>query len=452
MSVAAFCHDVNKMPWNGTDWSWVNTGRTSKMLFACTPYDPTEPAPVWYRRVGLVVICATNSLSIIAITLRTYFRWRKTKRFGKDDWWLIAAGSMSGWAFYFIIASMIKVATCMYYLRFIPDHRTRLQHFVYVLSTSAIIIGLVQAGVWVFNCSPVESNFIYNVEHMACPPVDKARWSWIVFSILVDSALLWIPWRILQQSGLPTAERRVLKLVFAANLLGTLTCIGNVYGVVTFEGNPYYDSYGALDDDFTHSEAAFILINNAEVLMYVIGACFPVLSPYLVSLARSARSGSRNKSSTLPSWRVDIEAADASSPQPFETRRDSQPKRCVRDGDELDTVLDSVDGSRAVTVMPMRVGTGSFDLNGKRSAIADETMGALTPATMVVSLDSAVGFHTVKTDQNSGLQVDGGIDVEMQLQMPAEAHTHTLSRIRSDDGIRYGLGRRKSESDLERRS
>ncbi|KAK6341398.1 hypothetical protein TWF696_008474 [Orbilia brochopaga] len=526
MAVAKFCENNQTMPWNGSDYSWVGTGRTINMLFACTPYDPSQYAPIWYNRVGLVVICVANSLSIIAIALRTYFRWRKTKSFGKDDWWLIAAGvrtlqeqtnphdichilyarnsneliqrhvpgtqvilvfiyfpallvsnrtgsglyvenipfedrqalwlSMSGWAFYFIIASMIKVATCMYYLRIIPDHRTRLQHFVYVLSTAIMIIGLVQAGVWVFNCSPVEANFIYNVEHMNCPAVDKARWSWIAFSAVIDSALLWIPWRILQHAGLPTAERRVLKLVFAANLLGTLTCIGNVYGVITFDGDPYYDSYGALDDDFTHSEAAFILINNAEVLMYVIGACFPVLSPYLVSLARSARSGSRNKSSTLPSWRVDIEGGADTSPHPLTIgRRESHPKRYMRDDDGLDTMLETVgvgiSCDRAVTVMPTKSSRGRADScvcsrNGER----DDTMGALTPATVVVSLDSAVGMHMVKDDNpDSGVRVDHDGDVEMRVQVPAEVQTaHAHLRTRSDDGVRYGVGRRRSDGDL----
>ncbi|KAF3214150.1 hypothetical protein TWF679_005016 [Orbilia oligospora] len=89
---ARFCSEEYWTPWNGTAYSWVGTGRTENMLFACTPYDPDVYAPLWYNRLGLVIVCISNSLAIIAIALRTYFRWRKLKKFGKDDWWLVAAG------------------------------------------------------------------------------------------------------------------------------------------------------------------------------------------------------------------------------------------------------------------------------------------------------------------------------------------------------------------------
>ncbi|KAF3937903.1 hypothetical protein ABW19_dt0209350 [Dactylella cylindrospora] len=381
---AEFCNDEAWMPWNGTDYSWVGTSRTSSMSFACTPYEPNEYAPLWYNRLGLAIICVANSLAIIAIVVRTYLRWRKMKSFGKDDWWLMAAGllitcvyfpallvsnrmgvglfvenipfenrqalwlSMSGWAFYFIIASMIKVATCMYYLRIIPDHRTRFQHIVYVLATTIMILGLVEAGIWVFNCNPVEANFIYNLEYFSCPPVDKARWT-------------------------------------------------NIYGVLTFEGQYYNDEYGR-GDDFTHSEAAFILINNAEVLMYVVGACFPVLSPYLVSLARSV-AGSRRKSTTLPSWRVfPIDAFEAHQ---F-PRRESHPKKSANEG--LNTVLENDEDmirSPATVDSDRRIGTGT---------------------TMVVSLSPDFGETGLGLLKKAS---DG--ELSLNIEIPAEAHTRSSS-------------------------
>ncbi|EPS38302.1 hypothetical protein H072_8108 [Dactylellina haptotyla CBS 200.50] len=445
---APFCNEERWTPWNGTAWSWVGTGKTENMLFACTPYDPDEYAPIWYNRVGLAVICVSNSLAITAIALRTYFRWQKIKTFGKDDWWLIAAGiilvclyfpallvsnrmgsglyvenipfenrqalwlSMSGWAFYFIIASMIKVATCMYYLRIIPDHRQRLQHFVYVLSSAIMVLGIVEAGIWVFNCSPVQGNFIYNIEGTECPPVDKARWSWIIFSILVDSALLWIPWRILQQSGLPTAERRVLKLVFGANLLGTLTCVANVYGILAFDGTLSTHT----GDDFTHSEAAFILINNGEVLMYVIGACFPVLSPYLVSLARS-HVGSKRKSTTLPSWRVSpIEAHQY-------PRRESNAKRVGNEQTGLNTVLES--DERAIMAPE-----GSDAGDCRRIGTATTMAASVTPEPI----------H----DGLSFLQKNGDGRLSLNFEMPMEAHIRDNGRSKPPP--------RSADADLERGS
>ncbi|KAF3929888.1 hypothetical protein AA313_de0200432 [Arthrobotrys entomopaga] len=439
---ARWCNSERWIPWNGTALSWVGTGRTENMLFACTPYDPEEYAPLWYNRLGLAVICLTNSLAIIAISLRTYFRWRKMKGFGRDDYWLIAAGviliciyfptllvsnrmgsglyvenipfenrqalwlSMSGWAFYFIIASMIKVATCMYYLRIIPDQFSRLQHFVYVLSSAIMILGLIEACIWIFNCTPVIGNFVYNAEDVSCPSVTNARWSWIVFSVVVDLAMLWIPSWILRQSGLPTAERRVLKLVFAANMLGTLTCAANIYGVLNFEG-----SNNVQGDDFTHSEAAFILINNGEVLMYVIGACFPVLSPYLVSLARS-HVGSRRKSTTLPSWRISpIEANQYA-------RRESNAKNAGHDRAELDTVLES--DERAIMA--------------REGSDAGECRRVYTATTMAVSLTPEPGNEGM-----GGLRLSDGYSLNGETSIEA-AHVKGKTP----------LGRSTPDVDLER--
>ncbi|KAF3914594.1 hypothetical protein ABW21_db0208883 [Orbilia brochopaga] len=194
--------------------------------------------------------------------------------------------------------------------------------------------------------------------------------------------------------------------------------------------------------------------------MYVIGACFPVLSPYLVSLARSARSGSRNKSSTLPSWRLDIERdpADAAAHPVTIGRAERHPKRYQSD-EELDTVLETVgvgiSCDRAVIVTPTqsRGGTGTcvFSRTREHGVGADETMDALTPATVVASLDSAVGMHMMKedVDLDSRVRINIDRDLEMQFQIPAEVHeSHAHLRTRSDDGVRYSIGRRRSDGDL----
>jgi hypothetical protein len=117
---------------------------------------------------------------------------------------------------------MIKVSTCMYYLRIVPDHHPRVQHFIYVLVTAILGLGLVEAYLWTFNCSPVKANFIYNLPNFNCPAEDRAHWIWIVLSVTFDVAMLLIPWFILREAGLPKGEKRVLRAVFAANLLGTM--------------------------------------------------------------------------------------------------------------------------------------------------------------------------------------------------------------------------------------
>lgn len=120
----------------------------------------------------------------------------------------------------------------------------------------------------------------------------------------------------------------------------------NIYGVWARYGPWHFDNHDHVED-FTHAEAAFILINNGEVLMYVLGACFPVLSPYLVSLARSTVGSGRRKSETLPSWRVSpIDAHQYA-------RRESQAKRYTPDP-MMDTVLESMDRAS----FENRVGSG----------------------------------------------------------------------------------------------
>jgi hypothetical protein len=103
------------------------------------------------------------------------------------------------------------------------------------------------------------------------------------------------------------------------NFLGLLHSMTNIYGSYSFDGN----------DDFTHTEFIFVMINNCEVLMYIVGACFPVLSPYLVAIARS-KASTQGRSATLPSWRL-ATPAGAHQQALEEASRPKIPQRYLND-------------------------------------------------------------------------------------------------------------------------
>jgi len=54
---------------------------------------------------------------------------------------------------------------------------------------------------------------------------------WIGLSIPIDITILIIPGRLLQKLSLRNYERNILKLIFSATLLGTITCVIGIYGV-----------------------------------------------------------------------------------------------------------------------------------------------------------------------------------------------------------------------------
>jgi len=142
-----------------------------------------------------------------------------------------------------------------------------------------------------FECQPFLSNFVWSIQSNSCINYDILRWLWVGLSIPIDFAILSIPLEILKKTKLPPIENRVLKMVFAANLLGTITCVLGIYGVYENRANEAADEF--------YQETIFIMLNDIEILMYALGASFPVLSRWLV--AKAGSSGWRS-TDTYGSW------------------------------------------------------------------------------------------------------------------------------------------------------
>ena len=121
----------------------------------------------------------------------------------------------------------------------VPHHRMALRYTVFGLTTVIGLLGLALTFAWMFQCTPFLSNFLYSVNATSCVNYDIFRWSmyeetsillykltyivWIGLSIPIDLLILAVPLRILHQTRMPERERRILRLVFSANLLGTMT-------------------------------------------------------------------------------------------------------------------------------------------------------------------------------------------------------------------------------------
>jgi hypothetical protein len=90
---------------------------------------------------------------------------------------------------------------------------------------------------------------------------------WIGLSIPIDCVLLFIPLRILKRARLREQERRILKMVFCATLLGTITCAIGIFGA--------YETRTIHGNDGYYKETAFVMMNDIEILMYALGSTFP---------------------------------------------------------------------------------------------------------------------------------------------------------------------------------
>lgn len=103
-------------------------------------------------------------------------------------------------------------------------------------------------------------------------------------SIPIDFGILAIPMKILKSTTLHKHEMRILNLVFAANLLGTIKWYFSASGSFhheTLTSGSILGIYGVWENrvafaaDAFYQETIFIMLNNVEILMYTIGASFP---------------------------------------------------------------------------------------------------------------------------------------------------------------------------------
>jgi hypothetical protein len=121
----------------------------------------------------------------------------------------------------------------------VPHHLRALRYSVFGLATFIGLLGLALTFAWFFQCTPFLSNFVWSINATSCVNYDIFRWSrhrstpsllpklnsivWIGLSVPIDLLILAVPLRILHRTRMPEGEKRILKLVFSANLLGTLS-------------------------------------------------------------------------------------------------------------------------------------------------------------------------------------------------------------------------------------
>ncbi|KAH8802904.1 hypothetical protein F5884DRAFT_803653 [Xylogone sp. PMI_703] len=255
-------------------------------------------------------IPVTNTTLIVLITIaRLWYRLVTLKRLRADDWWMVAAvlfligytasqigvnvyGSgyhtinvpdawlephwhySTGYCGYYIVVSCIKASVCFCFLEILPHHLKALRFWVYGLCALIVSLGITMTFSWLFACQPFLSNFDWDVLASYCINYDIFRWLWIAVSVPIDVVLLYVPYKLLKKMRLQTHEQRILKLIFGANLLGTITCILGIYGV--------YENRTTNQLDQFYVETIFIMLNDIEILMYTLGATFPVYSRVII--------------------------------------------------------------------------------------------------------------------------------------------------------------------------
>ncbi|RFU27184.1 hypothetical protein B7463_g9155, partial [Scytalidium lignicola] len=248
-------------------------GATTNGTFFVGAYNASAPVEHWHHRMELATIITANSLTFLITIARLWYRFATLKRFRGDDWWMVAA-------ILFLIgytASQVgsNIYGSGYHTINVPDAWLEWHwHFTVGYCGYYIIVSLIKASV----C------FCF-LEIL-----------WVGLSIPIDLVLIFVPLKLLRSMKLHPREQRLLKLIFSANLLGTITCALGIYGV--------WENRTAAQLDEFYNETIFIMLNDIEILMYTLGATFPVFSRYIINiLPTSAR---RPTDENFSSWARNI--------------------------------------------------------------------------------------------------------------------------------------------------
>ncbi|KAH8784840.1 hypothetical protein F5882DRAFT_124422 [Hyaloscypha sp. PMI_1271] len=319
---------VNDTTCSPTSTCSILDGAFTNGTFFVAQYDPNFPTPIWRSRLELAFICIFNSMSLMVITARLWYRWRKIKRFRGDDKWMGVAGFflmiyfacqlgtnifgsglhmqnvpqwwreyhwhfMFGWAGYYIVTSCIKLSVCYCFLHILPKHFKWLRIGVHGLCAIIVSLMITLCMSWWVGCEPFDSNFLWSHLSTKCINYDIFRWLWVGFSIPIDLILVTIPLQILKRAKLRDHERKLLKMIFCATLLGTVLLSVGIFGV--------WETRTQQADDPFYNEIAFIMMTDVEIFMYAIGASLPVLSRYLVQRADPG-PGDHPHNSNFSSW------------------------------------------------------------------------------------------------------------------------------------------------------
>jgi hypothetical protein len=120
----------------------------------------------------------------------------------------------------------------------VPTHFRKLRYTVYSMMVIIASLGITLTMGWIFQCTPFLSNFVFSIDSTSCVNYDYFRWStytttfsskykltrtaWIGLGLPIDGLILAVPLQILKRTLLKSHERKILRWVFSANLLGTV--------------------------------------------------------------------------------------------------------------------------------------------------------------------------------------------------------------------------------------
>jgi len=282
------------------------------------PYDPSAPVDRRNQIAQLVSICVLNSLTLIIIVLRTWYRGTKLKRYRADDKWIMGAGVLLafplfacqigtnmygsglhapnikpewqephwkfswGWSAAYIVSAMIRVSVCSCLLDIVPYSFKTLRRSIYGLCGLLVSMAITLSLIWLFQYRPFMANFDYNVDATTWISMDPPRYLWAAMSVPIDLGIISIPYIIIKKTKLQSHERKIIFLVFAAQLLGTFASVFGIYGVWLNRAAEVQDIY--------YNESVWVILLDLEIFMYTLGATFPMFSRFFILKAAPTQS------------------------------------------------------------------------------------------------------------------------------------------------------------------
>jgi hypothetical protein len=159
----------------------------------------------------------------------------------------------------------------------VPETYPRVRRLIYIIAISIMSLGISLSCVWVFQCQPFLSNFVWSIEPTWCADIFIARYGmylylkfvllsrlrlkqlpvWVAASVIFDFVLAYIPYMLMRQLILDAHKRNVLMVVFSAILLGSIAWY-------EFFSTPYrcmmryLESIGYLTSDKSHRNLRYL--------------------------------------------------------------------------------------------------------------------------------------------------------------------------------------------------
>ncbi|KAI9811262.1 MAG: hypothetical protein M1832_000941 [Thelocarpon impressellum] len=266
----------------------------------------------------LIVVNAICIPICLALVLaRLYSKIRVTHNLGWDDYTCVigfafalfnggcSLASVGQWAylcnFYWISVAASKSSILLLYLRIFGNSKLFRWHaWAMIGFVNALCFACMMAVL--FQCLPVRSNWTI-VENSKCINNKNIAVSASALNLFQDFIILVMPIPVVKTLQLPTKQRTIIVLLFLTGLIATVVTAVRFYTLI--DG-------GKEEVDYSWATFGIYLWTNAELYVFVMVACLPLMKTFLRNvfpkifvLSHHSTTGSTSKSSShFSAWRL----------------------------------------------------------------------------------------------------------------------------------------------------